>query len=230
MIGRPLERLKLRDGRVVAVRPLERCDRPLLAAAIAQPSGESRSLRFGTPKSRVTERELDGLVDVDHHAREALLAIDPLGSALVAELTRHARDEGHSALRAGVLANQWPIDRVAVSRWLQGSAEDGHAARVQTRPGRGWVGALSALGGRRPSSCAARASLSRDRRLASRAINARTRGAGQTCTPAAVVIQPANTNAVWRSDDSRSKGSSAEIASRGITTSYQRSAALAAVF
>jgi L-amino acid N-acyltransferase YncA len=79
------------------------------------------------------------LVDVDHHAREALLAIDPLtgrgvavvryirlpgepgvvelaaavaddwqgiglGSALLADLTRRARDEGHSAFRAYVLA------------------------------------------------------------------------------------------------------------------------------
>jgi GNAT superfamily N-acetyltransferase len=96
-------------------------------------------MRFGTPKSWMTERELDGLVDVDHHAREALLAIDPLtgrgvavvryiqlpgepgvvelaatvaddwqgiglGSTLLAELTRRARDEGHSAFRAYVLA------------------------------------------------------------------------------------------------------------------------------
>ena len=139
MMGGPLERLKLRDGRVVDVRPLERCDRPLLEAAIRQLSDRSRYLRFGTPKSRMTERELDGLVDVDHHAREALLAIDPLtgrgvavvrfvqlpgepgvvelaatvaddwqgiglGSALLAELTRRARDEGHSAFRAYVLA------------------------------------------------------------------------------------------------------------------------------
>jgi hypothetical protein len=77
MIGGPPERLKLRDGRVVDVRPLERCDRALLEAAIRRLSDESRYLRFGTPKPRMTERELDGLVNVDHHAREALLAIDP---------------------------------------------------------------------------------------------------------------------------------------------------------
>jgi RimJ/RimL family protein N-acetyltransferase len=139
MIRGPAERLKLRDGRVVDVRPLERSDRALLEAAIRRLSDQSRYLRFGTPKPRVTERELDGLVDVDHHAREALLAIDPLtgqgvavvryiqlpgepgvvelaatvaddwqgiglGSALLAGLTRRARDEGHSAFRAYVLA------------------------------------------------------------------------------------------------------------------------------
>jgi hypothetical protein len=37
-------------------------------------------------------------------------------------------------------------------------------------------------------------------------------------TPSAVVNRPANTNAVWRNDASRSNGSSAEIASHGITT------------
>jgi GNAT superfamily N-acetyltransferase len=87
----------------------------------------------------MTERELDDLVDVDHHAREALLAIDPLtargvgvvryvqvpgepgvvelaatvaddwqgiglGSALLVRLMQRARDEGHSAFRASVLA------------------------------------------------------------------------------------------------------------------------------
>lgn len=139
MVGDPPDLLKLRDGRVVAVRPLERCDRPLLDAAIRRLSDDSRYLRFASPKPRVTERELDHLLDVDHHAHEALLAIDPLtaqgvgvvryvqvpgqpgvvelaaavtddwqgiglGSALLARLMQRARDEGHSAFRASVLA------------------------------------------------------------------------------------------------------------------------------
>jgi RimJ/RimL family protein N-acetyltransferase len=139
MIGEPPELLKLRDGRVVAVRPLECRDRPLLAAAIRQLSDHSRYLRFASTKPRMTERELDHLLDVDHHAHEALLAIDPLttqgvgvvryvqvpaepgvvelaatvaddwqgiglGSALLARLMQRARDEGHSAFRASVLA------------------------------------------------------------------------------------------------------------------------------
>jgi RimJ/RimL family protein N-acetyltransferase len=131
--------MKLRDGRSVDVRPLERCDRALLEAAIIRLSDESRYLRFGTPKPHIPERELDSLVDVDHHDHEALLAIDPLsgrgvavvryvqlpgepgavelaatvaddwqgtglGSALLVALTQRARDEGHSVLRAHVLA------------------------------------------------------------------------------------------------------------------------------
>ena len=73
----PPERLNLRDGRPVDVRPLERHDRRLLATAIRRLSDRSRYLRFATPKP-LTERELDYLVDVDHHDHEALLAIDPL--------------------------------------------------------------------------------------------------------------------------------------------------------
>jgi GNAT superfamily N-acetyltransferase len=139
MTSGPTERLKLNDGRVVDVRPLEWCDRQLLEAAIDRLSDRSRYLRFATPKHPVTERKLDYLVDIDHHDHEALLATDPLtgwgvavaryvqvpgepgvvelaaavaddwqgiglGGVLLARLTRRALDEGHSALRAYVLA------------------------------------------------------------------------------------------------------------------------------
>jgi RimJ/RimL family protein N-acetyltransferase len=141
MIG-DRRRLRLRDGRVVDVRRLERGDRSLLAAAIGRLSDDSRYLRFGTTLPRVGERELDRLVDVDHHGHEALLAVDPLtsrgvavvryvkvpdelgvvelaaavaddwqgtglGSSLLAVLMQRARDEGHSALRASVLATNY---------------------------------------------------------------------------------------------------------------------------
>ncbi len=140
MTSEPAERLKLRDGRTVDVRPLEWCDRQLLAAAIRRLSDRSRYLRFASAKRRMTERELDRLVDVDHRDREALLAIDPLtgrgvavaryiqvpgepgvvelavtvaddwqgiglGSALLAGVMHRASDEGHTAVRASVLAS-----------------------------------------------------------------------------------------------------------------------------
>jgi len=70
-------RLTLRDGRVVDVRPLERGDRQGLAAAVRRLSDQTRYLRFATAKPRLTKRELDFLVDVDHHRHEAIVAIDP---------------------------------------------------------------------------------------------------------------------------------------------------------
>ena len=71
------QRLTLRDGAVVHVRPLRHADRELLGAAVSRLSDRTRYLRFAAPKPRLTERELDFLVDLDHHDREALLAIDP---------------------------------------------------------------------------------------------------------------------------------------------------------
>jgi RimJ/RimL family protein N-acetyltransferase len=73
----PTRRLTLRDGHVVDVRPLERSDREGLAAAVRRLSDETRYLRFATAKPRLTNRELDFLVDVDHHRHEAIVAIDP---------------------------------------------------------------------------------------------------------------------------------------------------------
>jgi RimJ/RimL family protein N-acetyltransferase len=67
----------LRDGARVPVRPLERGDRAELAAMVGRLSERSRYLRFAAPKPRLTSRELDHLVDVDHHRNEALVAIDP---------------------------------------------------------------------------------------------------------------------------------------------------------
>jgi hypothetical protein len=69
--------LTLHDGRVVEVRPLEPSDRGGLAAAVRRLSDETRYLRFASPKPELTERELDFLLDVDHHSREAILAVDP---------------------------------------------------------------------------------------------------------------------------------------------------------
>ena len=73
----PTPRLTLHDGRVVEVRPLEPRDRAGLAAAVSRLSDQTRYLRFATPKPHLTERQLDFLLDVDHHTHEAILALDP---------------------------------------------------------------------------------------------------------------------------------------------------------
>ena len=100
--------LTLRDGGVVLVRPLERRDRAELAAAIGRLSARSRYLRFAAAKPRLTERELDRLVDVDHHAREALLAIDPLTGRGVA-VVRYAEVAGEPGVVdvAATVADEW---------------------------------------------------------------------------------------------------------------------------
>lgn len=72
-----VKRLVLPDDTPVEVRQLERKDRPGLAAAAARLSNETMYLRFASPKTRMTERDLDLLTDIDHHGREALIAVDP---------------------------------------------------------------------------------------------------------------------------------------------------------
>jgi RimJ/RimL family protein N-acetyltransferase len=72
-----MRKLTLQDGTVLLVRPLEPEDRERLDAAVAKLSPQSRYLRFAAPKPRLTKADLDHLLDLDHHDREALLAFDP---------------------------------------------------------------------------------------------------------------------------------------------------------
>ena len=100
------DRLTLRDGTVVEVRPLERSDRTLLDAAVRGLSEQTRYLRFAAPKPRLTARELDFLVDLDHHDREALLAIDPATRRGIA-VVRYVRDPSGAVEIAATVADAW---------------------------------------------------------------------------------------------------------------------------
>lgn len=76
--------LELKDGTRVLIRPITNDDRATLIRIFERLSARSRYLRFLGPKSRLTERELDYLTQVDHADHEALLATDmadgqPLG-------------------------------------------------------------------------------------------------------------------------------------------------------
>jgi RimJ/RimL family protein N-acetyltransferase len=103
-----MTRLTLRDGRVVDVRPLEPGDREALAAAIGRLSDQTRYLRFATAKPRLTKRELDFLVDVDHHRREAIVAIDPTTRRGVA-LVRYVQVPGQPEVAeiAATVTDDW---------------------------------------------------------------------------------------------------------------------------
>lgn len=112
--------------RVVQVRALEPRDRQGLAAAIERLSPESRYLRFATPKQRMTDRELDFLLDVNHHQREALLAVDPstgddVGVVRYVEIP----DEPPVAEIAATVADDW--QEVGLGRALLG-----HPTEVRT--------------------------------------------------------------------------------------------------
>jgi GNAT superfamily N-acetyltransferase len=131
-MGSTAEGLKLRDGRDVDVRPLERCDRRLLAAAIGRLSDHSRYLRFASPRADMTERELDHLVDVDHRDHEALLAIDPLTGRGVA-VARYVRVPGEPGVieLAAAVADDWQgigLGSALLARLTRRAGDEGHAA------------------------------------------------------------------------------------------------------
>jgi GNAT superfamily N-acetyltransferase len=81
-----------------------------------------------------------------------------LGSALLAELMRRARDEGHSAFRAYVLAINGRSIAMLRRAGFRGRPGTGTLREHELALGGAGSERLSAFGGRRPPSCAARAS------------------------------------------------------------------------
>jgi RimJ/RimL family protein N-acetyltransferase len=88
------ERLRLRDGSTVVVRPVRPEDRDLFAAGFDRMSQESRYRRFMSHKKKLSEQELDFFTRLDHDLHEAVGALDPdTGEgAGVARMHRHPED------------------------------------------------------------------------------------------------------------------------------------------
>ena len=84
--GRPEprgERVSLRDGGQIVIRPIEPGDRDEFAAAFERLSKMSRIRRFGERVEHVTARQLTELTDVDHDSHEALIALEsPSGNCV----------------------------------------------------------------------------------------------------------------------------------------------------
>lgn len=122
----------LRDGGVVEVRPLEPGDRPRIALAVEQLSERSRYLRFASAKPRLSESELDRLLDVDHHASEALVAVDPATGCVVA-VVRYAAISGEPGVAdvAATVADAWQgrgLGGALLARLLERAVDEGVAA------------------------------------------------------------------------------------------------------
>lgn len=96
----------LADGSKVVMRPIEPDDRALLAAAHVRLSPESQYRRYFGPKPRLSLRELDYLTRVDHHAHEAIVAIDPVSRDGVG-VARYVRTAPGIAEPAFVIAEEW---------------------------------------------------------------------------------------------------------------------------
>jgi len=99
-------RLELKDGSAVEVRPIGPADRDLLAEGFERLSPESRYRRFFSPVTKLSERQLDYLTDVDHRDHEALVALNPDSGAAVG-VARFVRTRPRVAEPAIVVADDW---------------------------------------------------------------------------------------------------------------------------
>jgi GNAT superfamily N-acetyltransferase len=71
------ERVRLKDGSEVEIRPIAPTDADALTEGLESLSAESRYRRFFTAKRAFSGRELEYLTAVDHHRHEALVAVAP---------------------------------------------------------------------------------------------------------------------------------------------------------
>jgi RimJ/RimL family protein N-acetyltransferase len=123
------ELVELRDGSRVAVRPARAEDRELLARAFDQLGDDSRFRRFLGFKKQLSERELEFFTAVDHHAHEAIGAIDvESGEGVgVARFMREPADPG-AAEAAVTIVDEWQgrgVGGVLLERLARRAREEG---------------------------------------------------------------------------------------------------------
>jgi RimJ/RimL family protein N-acetyltransferase len=99
--------LRLRDGSEAVVRPIRADDKEGLAEALAGMSERSRYQRFLAPVTEFSASQLRYLTEVDHHAHEALVALDPASRAGVG-VGRFVRlEDARSAEAAVAVVDEW---------------------------------------------------------------------------------------------------------------------------
>jgi GNAT superfamily N-acetyltransferase len=86
------EKVELRDGSRVRIRPIGPADKGLLVAAFDDLSEESRYRRFLHPVKHLRPRDLVYFTEIDHHDHEALIALDAKDGEAVA-VARYVRSE-----------------------------------------------------------------------------------------------------------------------------------------
>lgn len=102
------ERVTLRDGTAVLVRPIQAGDSPELETQLEQLSALSLYRLFRTPRERYDPTELAWVTRVDHRRHEALVALDPRYGQIVG-VARYLCDPGDQTLAhvTCVIADGW---------------------------------------------------------------------------------------------------------------------------
>ena len=124
------ERVALRDGSEVAIRPVRATDKARLRAGFEQLSAQSRQRRFLVAMPRLSPRLVRYLTEVDHHDHEALAAVgaddreEPIG---VARYVRSENDPQVAEVAVAVV-DRWHGRGVATEllrRLAQRAREEG---------------------------------------------------------------------------------------------------------
>jgi GNAT superfamily N-acetyltransferase len=118
--------LRVGDGRMFRVRPLNAGDRDGLARLFARLGPESRYRRFLSPKHELTDRELTYLTDIDHVDHEAVAAVDCSDGSL-AGVGRYVRDPRRPCAAEVSLAVADELQRLGIGTAL--------AAQIVARAG-----------------------------------------------------------------------------------------------
>ncbi len=124
-----LDQVSLRDGSVVALRPVRPEDAPLFERGFERLGEGSRYRRFLGPKSHLAEDELAFFTRPDHHDHEAIGALDPeTGEGLgVARFIRDP-DAPDRAEAAVAVIDSWQsrgLGSVLLERLALRAAEEG---------------------------------------------------------------------------------------------------------
>ncbi|WP_237056395.1 GNAT family N-acetyltransferase [Microbulbifer sediminum] len=103
---------KLRNGRVVKIRPLDRADIDLEREFITNLSPESRHFRFLGGVGKPSQQMLERLTDIDHDQREAFVATIKRDDGQDREIgvSRYVLEAGGKAAEcAVVVADEWQM-------------------------------------------------------------------------------------------------------------------------
>jgi RimJ/RimL family protein N-acetyltransferase len=112
-----VELTRVRNGREIAIRPIDPDDGPNLQAAYQRLSPESRYQRFLAIKPQLSAQELRYLVDVDGANHVALLATPPDRPNFILGVGRYVRlaDDPHAAEFAVVVGDPFQGEGIGVA-------------------------------------------------------------------------------------------------------------------
>lgn len=132
--GHPLDRREeiLHSDRTLTLRPVLPGDVGGLDRLVREASETSRYRRFHGAVTRLTPRQMAGIIDVDHHGRETLVVLD--GDRVIAfgQFIATAPGQAEIAVMVGDTWQGQGLGTLLVGRLAQAAQDEGYARLVAT--------------------------------------------------------------------------------------------------